>query len=326
MSEVATALGPVDTADLGRTYMHEHVFVLTADVQQNYPQEWGSEEERVADAVTRLKALAAQGVRTIVDPTVVGLGRYIPRIQRIAEQVPELNIVVATGCYTYGDVPFFFHHRGPALGEALGVDLPEPMVDLFTGDIADGIAGTGVRAAFLKCAIDEKGLTSGVERIMRAVARTSLATGAPITVHTHPASETGLTVKRVVCDEEGVDPGRVVLGHSGDSSDADHLSALAEAGFLLGMDRFGIHLGTTFEQRCDIVVELCRRGFAERMVLSHDAACYIDWIDPNVLAFMPEWHYLHIHDDVLPYLREHGVEDDQIEQMLVGNPRRHFGG
>lgn len=324
MTAIPTVLGPVDTAELGRTYMHEHVFVLTADVQQNYPQEWGSEEERVADAVTRLRALAAQGVRTIVDPTVVGLGRYIPRIQRIAEQVPELNIVVATGCYTYDDVPFFFHHRGPALGAALGVDVPEPMVELFSGDITDGIAGTGVRAAFLKCAIDEKGLTPGVERIMRAVAQTSLATGAPITVHTHPGSETGLVVQRVVCEEEGVDPGKVVLGHSGDSQDADHLSALAEAGFLLGMDRFGIHLGTTFEQRCDIVVELCRRGFAERMVLSHDAACYIDWIDPNVIAFMPQWHYLHIHDDVLPYLRDHGVTEDQIDQMLVGNPARYF--
>ncbi len=324
MTEIATVLGPVDTADLGRTYMHEHVFVLDADVQANFPDEWGSEDERVADAVERLTALAAQGVRTIVDPTVIGLGRYIPRIQRIAEQVPQLNIVAATGCYTYDDVPFFFHHRGPALGEALGVDVPEPMVEMFSRDITEGIAGTGVRAAFLKCAIDTQGLTAGVERVMRAVARTSLATGAPITVHTHPGSETGLVVKRVVCDEEGVDPAQVVLGHSGDSNDADHLSALAEAGFLLGMDRFGIHMGQTFEQRCDIVVELCRRGFAERMVLSHDAACYIDWIDPSVLPFMPEWHYLHIHDDVLPYLREHGVSDEQVDTMLVDNPRRYF--
>ena len=80
--------------------MHEHTFVLTADVQQNYPGEWGSEDERVADAVTRLGALAAQGVRTIVDPTVVGLGRNLPRIQRVAEQVPELNIIVASATVT----------------------------------------------------------------------------------------------------------------------------------------------------------------------------------------------------------------------------------
>ena len=317
---VETVLGPIATADLGRTYMHEHVFVLTPDVQQNYPEAWGDEDDRVADAVAKLSALSAQGVRTIVDPTVIGLGRYIPRIQRIAPQVPDLNIVVATGCYTYTDVPFYFHYRGPGLGG----DAPDPMVDLFVGDITDGIAGTGVKAGLLKCAIDHQGLTDGVERIMRAVARTHLRTGTPITVHTHPGTEAGLVVQRIMCEEEGVDPRRIVLGHSGDSTDIDHLSGLADAGFILGMDRFGVNIAVTFEQRADTVVELCRRGYAESMVLSQDASCYIDWLDPVALEFMPQWHYLHIHDDVLPYLREHGVTEEQITAMLVDTPRRYF--
>ena len=325
MPTVETVRGPVDTAELGRTYMHEHVFVLTPDVQQNYPDEWGDEDQRVADAVAKLSALAASGVRTIVDPTVVGLGRYIPRIQRVADAVPDLNIVVATGCYTYHDVPFFFHHRGPALEAALGVPVPDPMVDLFVGDITEGIAGTGVRAGMLKCAIDEPGLTPGVERIMRAVVQAHLRTGTPVTVHTHPESHQGLVVQRVLA-EEGVDPAAVVLGHSGDSTDVDHLSALVEAGFWLGMDRFGINLATTFEARADTVVELCQRGYAGRMVLAHDAACYIDWIDPDVLAFLPEWHYLHIAERVLPYLLDHGVTEEQITTMLVDNPRRIFDG
>ena len=319
---VETVKGPVDTGELGQTLMHEHVFVLNADVQLNYPEEWGSEDDRVADAVQKLTELAATGVRTIVDPTVIGLGRYIPRIQRIAEQV-DLNIVVATGCYTYDDVPFFFHHRGPALNAAVGAEVPDPMVDMFVGDIEDGIAGTGVRAAFLKCAIDHQGLTAGVERVMRAVAGAHRATGAPITVHTHPGSRTGLAVQEVLGDE-GVDPRRVVLGHSGDTTDVDHLSELAEAGFVLGMDRFGINLETTFEAREDTVVEMCRRGHAGSMVLSQDASCYIDWLAPGVMDLLPQWHYTHIHDDVLPYLREHGVTDEQITTMLVDNPRRYF--
>ncbi len=157
MSQVNTVRGPIDSAELGRTYMHEHVFVLTPDVQQNYPDEWGSEDERVADAVTKLRALAEQGVRTIVDPTVVGLGRYIPRIQRVADQLPELNIVAATGLYTYDDVPFFFHYRGPALDAIVGAEVPDPMVDMFVKDIEEGIADTGVRAGLLKCAIDHQG-------------------------------------------------------------------------------------------------------------------------------------------------------------------------
>lgn len=324
MAQVETVRGPVDTAELGRTYMHEHIFVLTADVQQNYPDEWGDEDVRVADAVEKLRALAAQGVRTIVDPTVVGLGRYLPRVVRVAEAVPELNIVVATGCYTYDSVPFFFHHRGPALNAALGTEVPDPMVDLFVADIEEGITGTGVKAGMLKCAIDAQGMTDGVERVMRAVAAAHHRTGTPITVHTHPGHRTGLDVQRVLCAEEGVDPHRVVLGHSGDTTDADHLTELAEAGFVLGMDRFGINLGTTFEARADIVVELCRRGFADQMVLSQDAACYIDWIDPDVLAFLPQWNYFHIENDVLPYLREHGVTEEQLTAMLVDVPRRLF--
>ena len=228
MSQVPTVRGPVDTADLGPTYMHEHIFVLTADVQQNYPGEWGSEDARVAGAVAKLRALAAQGIATIVDQTVAGNGRYLPRIQRIAEQVPELNIIAATGVYTQDDVPFYFSGRGPALNRVLGAQVPDPMADMFTADITGGIAGTGVKAGMLKCAIDEKGMTPGVERVMRAVAAAHHRTGVPVTVHTHPQSRTGFEVRRVLCDSAGVDPGRVVLGHSGDTTDCDHLAELAE--------------------------------------------------------------------------------------------------
>ena len=318
MAQVQTVRGPVDTAKLGPTLMHEHVFVLTADVQQNYPEEWGSEEERIADAVRKLTELAGRGVGTIVDPTVIGLGRYIPRIQRIAEQV-DLNIVVATGCYTYDDVPFFFHYRGPSLDPA----APDPMVDMFVKDIDEGIAGTGVRAGLLKCAIDHQGMTRGVERVMRAVAKAHRRTGVPITVHTHPGSRTGLEVQKVLGDE-GVDPGRVVLGHSGDSRDVDHLSTLADAGFLLGFDRFGLHVGTTFEERAGTLIEMCRRGYAARIVLSQDASCYIDWIAPDAMPLLAEWNYTHVHDAVLPWVRERGVTEEQIETMLVANPRRYF--
>lgn len=325
MTAIETVRGPVDSADLGITLMHEHVFVLTSDVQANYPDEWGSEDERVADAVTKLQRAWDAGVRTIVDPTVVGLGRYLPRIQRIAEQVP-LQIVVATGMYTYNDVPWFFHHRGPALDEMVGASVPDPMVDMFVGDIRDGIAGTGVKAGMLKCAIDEPGLTPGVERVMRAVAKAHLQTGVPITVHTHPGTRAGLHVKRVMCDEEGVDPGRIVLGHSGDTRDCDHLAELADVGFVLGMDRFGINLEVSFEDRAATLLEMVRRGYTDRMVLSQDASCHIDWVDPGVMAFLPQWHYTHLFEDVFPYVLEHGMTQEQIDTMLVDVPRTFFEG
>lgn len=90
------------------------------------------------------------------------------------------------------------------------------------------------------------------------------------------------------------------------------------------MDRFGINVETTFEARADIVVELCRRGFASQLVLSQDAACYLDWLEPGARVFLPQWNYLHIEVEVLPYLREHGVTEKQITTMLVDVPRRLF--
>jgi phosphotriesterase-related protein len=142
-------------------------------------------------------------------------------------------------------------------------------------------------------------------------------------VHTHPRSQTGLAVQQVLA-EEGVAPAAVLLAHSGDSTDADHLSQLAEAGFLLGMDRFGIDTGLDFDSRVGIVVEMCRRGYAGSMVLSQDAACYIDWVSPDLLAFLPNWHYLHVGRDVVPALLDRGVTQEQVDAMLIGNPRRFF--
>ncbi|MDT5175328.1 MAG: phosphotriesterase-related protein, partial [Mycobacterium sp.] len=92
--------------------MHEHVFIMTTEIALNYPDAWGDEEKRVADAIDRLNELKSRGVDTIVDLTVIGLGRYIPRIARVAAET-ELNIVVATGLYTYNDIPFRFHYEGP---------------------------------------------------------------------------------------------------------------------------------------------------------------------------------------------------------------------
>jgi phosphotriesterase-related protein len=317
LSTVPTAGGAIDIGALGRTLMHEHVFVLSTDVQQNYPYEW-DEEIRVADAVAKLAALKSAGIDSILDPTVVGLGRYIPRIVRVAAKV-ELHIVVATGIYTYDDVPGFFRMRG----RGAHPDLAEPMVEMFVRDLTEGIAGTDVRAGFLKCAIDVPGLTPGVERVLRAVAKAHLATGAPVMVHTAPRRRTGLEVHRVLT-AEGVDPHRVLLAHSGDSSDADHLCALADLGYLLGMDRFGLDLIAPFDDRVSVVVEMVRRGYAQHMALSHDAACYVDWFDPAVLAAQRNWHFTHITDDVLPALRDRGVGDADIDTMLVDNPRRWF--
>ena len=319
MTQVETAKGPIDAGDLGVTLMHEHVFVLTPEMLQNDPEVWGDEDKRVADAIARLNELKSRGVDTIVDLTVIGLGRYVPRIAQIAAAT-DLNIVVATGLYTYNDIPMYYHFKGP--GTVLAG--PEPMTELFVRDIEVGIAGTGIKAAILKCATDEPGVTPGVERVLRAVAQAHRQTGVPISTHTHAATRRGLEQQRIFT-EEGVDLSRVVIGHSGDSTDLDYLEELIGNGSYIGMDRFGADVYLPTPERVDTVVRMCERGHAEKMVLSHDASCFIDWLpEEAVPVVLPNWHYLHIHNDVLPALRARGVTEEQITTMLVDNPRRIF--
>jgi phosphotriesterase-related protein len=299
--------------------MHEHVFIMTTEIALNYPEAWGDEDKRVADAVSRLNELKSRGVDTIVDLTVIGLGRYIPRIARVAAAT-GLNIVVATGLYTYNDLPHRFSYEGP--GGLLGG--PEIMTDMFVRDIEEGIADTGIKAGILKCATDEPGLTPGVERVLRAVAQTHKRTGVPISTHTHAGLRRGLEQQRIF-EEEGVDLSRVIIGHSGDSTDVGYLEELIAAGSYLGMDRFGIDAISPFEDRVDIVARLCERGHADKMVLSHDANCYYDALPEELVPqIMPNWHYLHIHNDVIPALKKRGVTDEQLNSMLVDNPRRIF--
>jgi phosphotriesterase-related protein len=314
MAQVETARGPVDVTSLRTTLMHEHVFVLNEEIRQNYPGDW-DEDTRVAHAAAQLNKAVAAGISTIADATVIGLGRDIGRIKRVAA-LTAMNIIVATGLYTFHDVPFYFRRRS----RRTTVSGEDPMTEMFCSDLTEGIAGTGVRAAFLKCAVDEPGLTRGVERVLRAVARTHVLTGAPVTVHTHPATRNGLDVIRVLT-LEGADLTKVVIGHSGDSKDPDYLAEVADFGCLLGMDRFGIGVSPSLERRADVIAALCQRGYADRIVLSHDTACFIDWYPHDEAK---AGNYTYIHEQVLPALAERGVTSEQIEAMLVANPQRYF--
>ena len=118
---------------------------------------------------------------------------------------------------------------------------------------------------------------------------------------------------------------RVVIGHCGDTTDIEYLEELIAAGSYIGMDRFGIDTILSFEDRVSTVAKLCARGHAGKMVLSHDAACFMHWLPEKLVpAMLPRWNYLHIHNDVIPALKAAGVTEEQLDTMLVENPRKIF--
>jgi phosphotriesterase-related protein len=311
MPTVNTATGPIDTAALGFTLMHEHIYVLTEGLIATWPHLW-NRDERVTQAVEALAEAKKHGVDTIVDLTVLGLGRDVTLAREVSRE-SGVNVIVATGVYTYDEVPHYFQHRGA-----------DHMADLFVHDITEGIQGTDIKAGILKVATDEKGVATGVEMVLRAVARAHRKTGVPISTHTHAATERGLDQQRIFA-EEGVDLSRVVIGHSGDTEDVGYLEKLIKAGSTVGMDRFGIDSMLPTDKRVATIVKLCEKGHAANIVLSHDTSCYIDWFPEDLVKqAMPRWHFLHVSDDVVPALRASGVPDDQIDLMTTGNPRRIF--
>ena len=299
--------------------MHEHVFIMTTEIAMNYPDAWGDEDKRVADAIDRLNELKSRGVDTIVDLTVIGLGRYIPRIARVAAAT-DLNIVVATGLYTYNDIPFRFHYEGP--GGLLGG--PEIMSDMFVRDIEEGIADTGVKAGILKCATDEPGVTPGVERVLRAVAQAHKRTGVPISTHTHAGLRRGLEQQKIF-EEEGVDLSRVIIGHSGDSTDIGYLEELIAARLLSRDGPFRPRLdlavrGPGQHRRADVRARARRQDgvVPRRQLLLRRAARRTGAADGAELALPAHPQRRHSR------AQERGVTDEQLHTMLVDNPRRIF--
>ena len=116
-----------------------------------------------------------------------------------------------------------------------------------------------------------------------------------------------------------------MLAHCGDTTDLDYLEELAASGALLGMDRFGLDVLLPFEDRVSTVVAMCERGHADTMILSQDASCFSDWFPPGLREHVsPNWHYLHVVQDVIPALLERGVTQDQVDQMTRVNPRAFF--
>lgn len=308
MPTVNTMKGPVDTSKLGFTLMHEHVVIRSWGVFENWPHLWDAKAE-AERAVGLLRGGKAAGIDTILELTTVDLGRDIPRLKQIADRV-DMNIIVATGIWM--NPPMYIRRQEP-----------DKLAEMFTHDIVNGIAGTGVRAGAIKVAT-EPAMDEVNEKILRGAARAHRQTGVPISTHTLPRNKTGLAQQDVFASE-GVDLRRVVIGHSGDSNDIEYLEAIIRRGSSIGMDRFGIETPLTTAQRVEIIATLCKRGHAGKMVLSHDANCYMDIFPPaSRPGRMANWNYFHIHKNVIPALGAAGVTQAQIDQMTRENPRKIF--
>jgi phosphotriesterase-related protein len=322
MARIETVTGAIEAEELGATLIHEHLLTRDEAVHFQWPDAptLGGNPPQAAGpggeyrlAVEAANSALELGIRSICDPTAMFIGRDVAFMARVAEET-GLQVVPCTGIYTYDHLPPFFISRNP-----------DQIADMFVADIEEGIQGTSIKAAFIKCAADEPGVTENVEKVHRAAARAHLRTGAPIMAHSRPASDTAPRQIEIF-EEEGVDLARVQIAHCGDSPDADYIERLLQKGIYAGLDRYGIEMYLPYDQRQAATLALLERGYAEQLFIAADSCATIDWFPPEVglqlaeAGMVKDWTIRIVPERVIPELREAGVTERQFETMLVRNP------
>jgi len=316
--KINSVLGPLDSAQLGQTLMHEHVTCADWSMRMNFGDLFFDREAIKELAILRFREAKEYDIQTVVDGTPINLGRDIHLIRDVAE-ASGMNIIASTG---------FYYQQEPHLAARPEKQLKELMLR----ECTEGINGTGILPGIFKIAVDKPGVTDFNRKLLRAVGEAAAESGLPVFCHTCPAIRNGDEALDILV-ECGVPVNRVIMGHSGDSDDPDYLESLLEKGAWLGMDRFDpiCAAEADFEQRVSVVAELCRRGWGNKLFLSHDTAAYLCFFDywganHEQIRKNSEGMLTRVHREVIPELLARGVSRESIDQMMTVNPRRFFEG
>src|SRR5579883_1591316 len=307
MSTVQTIGGPIDSAALGRTLSHEHLTAGGAGMEQ-FPWIY-DEDEAVQANLEALRRVKSASIDSLIDLTPFDLGRQIGLFRRVAAANPGVNIVCATGVYRW--VPMYLSRRDP-----------DGVAEHFLHELRDGIQGSGIRPGITKVAWDLEyhqnegpagfSIRDGLERTARGAARAAKAAGVPISCHTRAVDELGTPLLDIF-EDEGLDLRAVTIGHSNDTNDLHYLKRLLARGATVGLDRFFARAPEEERvRRSTLALELVRAGYAEQVCLGHDASPYYRF----GVAFGDADCWLPVPQFELPWLREHGVTENQIDALM----------
>ena len=315
--QIQTVLWPIGLDDLGRTLMHEHLFIAFPGAEFDSSATF-DRSAFVAEAARRLTQLRVEhGVRSFVDPCPIELGRDAAMMAEIAER-SEMNVICTTG--------FYFEAMGlPVYWRARGVD---EIAELYIREITHGIGCTGVRAGAIKVATGAPAITPLEQKFLAAACIAQRATGVPIITHTQDG----------ICGPEqqeafragGVELHRCLIGHCCGNADPAYHRRVCAGGSYIGFDRIGL---TRFQP------DEVRAGYRASIMLSQDRHC--GWLGKMLRQLTPEeqarmdrlqadgnWPppYTYLFTDFVPMLRKRGLSDNEIFAMLDDNPRRYFAG
>jgi phosphotriesterase-related protein len=286
----------------GITLAHEHITIDLSGVKKDLDCRLDTFEETVEE----FKVLKKLGVENVVDVTNRGMGRNIEYALKVQE-ASGVNIVFSTGYY-----------KEPFLPEEVYRLSEEELAKIMVGEILEGIDGTGVKAEVIGEVGTSKDTITPIERkVLMAAARAHLETGRPITTHT-TLGTSGLEQIQLF-KEDGIDLGRVVIGHVDLSGDTDYILRLIDSGVCVAFDTIGKANYMAEEKRLEMLKEICARGLSDRVVMS------VDITRKSHLKNRGGIGYSYLLENFIPYIKENGISDKDIENMLIHNPMRIFG-
>jgi phosphotriesterase-related protein len=300
-----TVTGPIEPAEMGRTLSHEHVMVDFVGVDAVGPDRY--DRAAVVETVRPyLEEAVAGGVQTFVDCTPAYLGRDPVVLRRLARST-GLRILTNTGYYGARDDQHLPEH---AYGDSVDA-LAARWVDEWT----DGIGDTGVRPGFLKIGVDAGALSDVDRKLVRAAARAHLETGLTIAVHTGPARPARQQLD--VLADEGVSPSAWIWVHAQAAEDPARHVEVARRGGWVSLDGYA---PDRTERYVRLVARMRERDLLDRVLLSQDNGWYSVG-EPGGGSFAP---YTSLLTTLVPALREAGLPDAAVRQLLVENPARAF--
>lgn len=300
---IQTVTGPLAAAELGRTLMHEHVLVDFIGAGRVSRSRYDPDEAfRVARP--HLDRVRAAGCQTIVECTPAFLGRDPPLLRRLSHAT-GLRILTNTGYYGAAADKFVPAHAYR--------ETPVQLADRWTHEAERGIDGTGIRPAIMKIGVDAGPLSAIDEKLVRAAALTHRRTGLPIASHTGDgvAAIAQLTLLR----SEGVPAGAFIWVHAQNEPDGEIHARLAREGAWVEFD------GVSERQRdrhVDLVMAMRTKGLLRHVLISQDAGWYRVG-EPGGGDFRG---FGMLFEDFLPRLRAAGATAEDVEQLIVDNPRR----
>lgn len=300
--EVITVRGIIRPEDMGLTYSHEHLFLDAMDHYQGY-EYVVDDEDLIAQEVQEFIKL---GGRTICDVTLDEIGRNPGALSRLSQRV-GINVVMGCGWYREFGYP-------KIVQELTSRELAAVLVR----EIEVGVGDTGIRAGFIgEIGTGRHYIKPAEERVFRASALAQSLTGVAITTHTTRWGT--LAMEQIAMLEEfGADLSRCIIGHLGDRIGVHHLLPIAERGVYLEVDNIGYLDYQPEYVRADNVAGLIKEGFIDRVLLSEDI-CTL-----KHLKYVGGKGYGYLLEVFVPLLRERGITEEQIHQLLVVNPARVF--